>query len=86
MQRPAAIQVFIFTFPEADSLGEIIDLIRKIKAANAVPTLIRATSDLYLASAQECNPCPQDGALWRAMRRRHLRRAPARIRACPSAV
>lgn len=55
MQRPPAIRAFFFTFPDDDDLAAIVDLIRPLKAGNAVPTLIRATSDLYLLSSQEAN-------------------------------
>lgn len=53
MQRPPAIRAFFFTFPDDEDLGEILNLIRPLKANNSVPTLIRATSDLYLLSSQE---------------------------------
>ncbi len=56
MQRPAAIRLFFFTFPHDDDLGEIIDLIRPLKAAGGVPTQIRATNDVYLMSSQERHP------------------------------
>src|SRR5690606_29004994 len=56
MQRPPAIRTFFFTFPDDHDLAEIIDLIRPLKAAGTVPTLIRATNDLYLLSSQEPNP------------------------------
>jgi 4-cresol dehydrogenase (hydroxylating) len=56
MQRPPVIDVFFFTFPDDDDLAEIIDLVRPLKSANVVPTLIRATNDLYLLSSQERHP------------------------------
>jgi 4-cresol dehydrogenase (hydroxylating) len=56
MQRPAAIRMFFFVFKEDDDLGEIVDLIRPLKAAGVVPTMIRATNDIYLISSQEQHP------------------------------
>lgn len=56
MQRPACIRMFFFTFPDDDDLGEIVDLIRPLKAAGVVPTMIRATNDIYLLSSQERHP------------------------------
>jgi 4-cresol dehydrogenase (hydroxylating) len=56
MQRPSHVQMFFFTFPDDDDLGQIVDLIRPLKASGAVPTMIRATNDLYLLSSQERHP------------------------------
>lgn len=55
-QRPGAIRPFFFTFPDDDDLQEIIELIRAMKKKTLVPTLIRATNDLYLLSSQERHP------------------------------
>lgn len=55
-QRPSAIRPFFFTFPDDDDLQEIIELIRAMKKKTLVPTLIRATNDLYLLSSQERHP------------------------------
>jgi 4-cresol dehydrogenase (hydroxylating) len=54
--KPANMRLFFFTFPDDSDLAEIVDLIRPIKARNLVPTLIRATNDLYLLSSQEQHP------------------------------
>ncbi len=54
--RPAAIRGFFFTFPDDDDIDEIIELIRPLKQGNTVPTLIRATNDLYLAGAHQPSP------------------------------
>jgi len=56
MQRPAHIRMFFFAFPDDEDLGEIVDLIRPLKAAQVVPTMIRATNDLYLISSQQKHP------------------------------
>lgn len=56
MQRPMHVRMFFFTFPNDDDLGEIIELVRPLKAAGVVPTQIRATNDLYLLSSQERHP------------------------------
>ncbi len=56
LRRPKHIRLFFFAFPDDEDLGEIIDLIRPIKAGNQVATLIRATNDLYLLSSQERHP------------------------------
>jgi 4-cresol dehydrogenase (hydroxylating) len=53
-RKPAKIRLFFFTFPNDEDLGEVIDLIRPIKAA--VPTMIRATNDLYLIASQQHHP------------------------------
>jgi 4-cresol dehydrogenase (hydroxylating) len=56
MRRPAHIRMFFFVFPDDDDVAEIIDRIRALKMANAVPTMIRATNDLYLLSSQTRHP------------------------------
>ena len=56
MQRPPHIEPFFFTFPEDDDLGEVIDLIRPLKQTNFVPTMIRATNDLYLLASVATHP------------------------------
>lgn len=56
MQRPAHIRMFFFAFPDDEDLGEIVDLIRPLKSSQAVPTMIRATNDLYLISSQQKHP------------------------------
>ncbi|GAA5231691.1 FAD-binding oxidoreductase [Verticiella sediminum] len=56
MPRPPHIEPFFFTFPDDDDLGEVIELIRPLKQSNFVPTLIRATNDLYLLSSATSNP------------------------------
>lgn len=64
MRRPAHIRMFFFVFPDDDDLAEIIERIRVLKATNTVPTMIRATNDLYLLSSQMrhprsgASPCP----------------------------
>ena len=47
MPRPPAITGFAFLFPDDDDLAEIVELVRPLKLANAVPTLIKVTSDVY---------------------------------------
>ena len=47
MPRPPAIRTFFFLFPGDEDLGDIIDLIRPLKMNNAVPSLMKVTSDLY---------------------------------------
>jgi len=56
MRRPPHIRMFFFVFPDDEDLAAIIDLIRPLKAANVVPTMIRATNDLYLLSSQLQHP------------------------------
>mgnify|MGYP003575471678 CR=1 FL=1 len=56
MHRPPHIEPFFFTFPEDNDLGEVIDLIRPLKQTNIVPTLIRATNDLYLLASVASHP------------------------------
>lgn len=56
MRRPAHIRMFFFVFPDDDDLADIIDRIRALKAVNAVPTMIRATNDLYLLSSRMSHP------------------------------
>ena len=55
-RKPAKIRLFFCVFPDDNDLGEIVDLIRPLKASGAVPTMIRATNDLYLLSSQERHP------------------------------
>lgn len=47
MPRPPEIRSFIFTFPDDEDLAEIIELVRPLKLANRVPTLVKVTSGLY---------------------------------------
>ncbi|MGD9943927.1 MAG: FAD-binding oxidoreductase [Burkholderiaceae bacterium] len=56
MPRPPHIEPFFFTFPDDEDLGPIVDLIRPLKQSNFVPTLIRATNDLYLLSSAATHP------------------------------
>lgn len=56
MPRPPHIEPFFFTFPDDGDLAEIVELIRPLKLSNFVPTLIRATNDLYLLSSAATNP------------------------------
>jgi 4-cresol dehydrogenase (hydroxylating) len=78
MPRPPVIRSFIFTFPDDDDFGEIIDLIRPLKLNNIVPTLIKVTNDVYgfgtaakypYDSAAGKTPLPDD--LRRELQRRH---------------
>jgi 4-cresol dehydrogenase (hydroxylating) flavoprotein subunit len=56
MPRPPHIEPFFFTFAGDDDLGEVVDLIRPLKQTNFVPSLIRATNDLYLLSSSAQHP------------------------------
>jgi 4-cresol dehydrogenase (hydroxylating) len=47
MPRPPVIRAFVFTFPDDNDFGEIIDLVRPLKLNNLVPTLIKVTNDVY---------------------------------------
>lgn len=47
MPRPPVIRAFGFTFPDDEDLSEIIDIVRGLKLANVVPTLIKVTSGQY---------------------------------------
>ncbi|WP_426959741.1 FAD-binding oxidoreductase [Muricoccus radiodurans] len=66
-QRPAAIRPFFFAFDADDDLPAIVELIRPLKAAGTVATMIRATSDLYLIASQEAGP--GGGAMTEASRK-----------------
>ncbi len=73
-QRPPAQRCFFHSFPDAADLGEIVELIRPLKASGAVATMIRATSDLYLLASQEPSPDPRgpvSDAARQALRDRH---------------
>jgi len=61
MPRPPAIRSFGFTFPEEDDLAEIIDLVRPLKMANVVPTLIKVTSAEYAFTTRERYPFDRTG-------------------------
>ena len=50
------IRCFFVTFPDDDDIEEIVELIRPLKLGNVVPTMIRATNDLYLAGAHQKSP------------------------------
>lgn len=56
MPRPPHVEPFFFTFPEDDDLGPAIDLIRQVKLSNFVPTMMRATNDLYLFASDSARP------------------------------
>ncbi len=47
MPRPAALRTFFFLYPEDGDLAEIMERVRPLKQNNAVPSLIKVTSDLY---------------------------------------
>jgi 4-cresol dehydrogenase (hydroxylating) len=47
MPRPPVIRSFVFTFPDDDDFGAIIDLGLPLKLNNVVPTLIKVTNDVY---------------------------------------
>ena len=55
-RKPAHMRLFFFTFPDDNDIAEIVELIRPLKTANVVPTMIRATNDLYLLSSQQRHP------------------------------
>ncbi|HEV7264002.1 MAG TPA: FAD-binding oxidoreductase [Falsiroseomonas sp.] len=55
-ERPKRIRCFFFTYEAEEDFAEILDLIRPLKASGAVPTMFRATSDLYLLASQEPSP------------------------------
>lgn len=56
MPRPPHIEPFFFTFPDDGDVAEVIERIRPLKLSNFVPTLIRATNDLYLLASVATNP------------------------------
>lgn len=61
MPRPPVIRSFGFTFPDDGDLAEIIDLVRPLKQANVVPTLLKVTSDLYGVGTEEQYPYDRTG-------------------------
>ncbi|WP_232667093.1 FAD-binding oxidoreductase [Pseudonocardia sp. TRM90224] len=61
MPRPPAVVGFAFTFPEDDDLAEIIELVRPLKLSNAVPTLIKVTSDVYAFGTRCTYPFERTG-------------------------
>lgn len=61
MPRPPAIRAFAFTFPDDDDLATIIDLVRPLKLANVVPTLIKVTNGLYGLATRTTYPFDRTG-------------------------
>jgi 4-cresol dehydrogenase (hydroxylating) len=61
MPRPPVIRAFAFTFPDERDLAEIIDLVRPLKMANVVPTLIKVTSSEYAFATRERYPFDRTG-------------------------
>ena len=61
MPRPPAIRSFAFTFPDDDDLAEIIELVRPLKLANLVPTLIKVTSGMYGLGTEATYPFERTG-------------------------
>lgn len=62
MPRPPVIRAFGFTFPDDNDLGEIIEIVRVLKLANVVPTLIKVTSGHYGFATQTSYPGYRPGA------------------------
>ncbi len=78
MPRPPVIRAFIFTFPDDDDFGTIIDLIRPLKLNNVVPTLLKVTNDIYSLGTVETYPYDRTGGrtplpddLRRELQRKH---------------
>lgn len=78
MPRPPVIRTFGFAFPEDEDLAEIIELVRPVKLTNAVPTLVKVTSDVYGFATEETYPyhrtdgaTPLPDALRRELRDKH---------------
>jgi 4-cresol dehydrogenase (hydroxylating) len=63
MPRPPVIRAFAFEFPEDDDLAEIIELVRPLKLANAVPTLVKVTSDVYGFATERPYPYERTGGV-----------------------
>ncbi|MGY4098788.1 FAD-binding oxidoreductase [Nocardia sp. R16R-3T] len=63
MPRPPVIRSFAFTFPDDGDLAEIIELVRPLKLAGTVPTLMKVTSDLYGIGTQESYPYERTGGV-----------------------
>ncbi|MBF6570437.1 MAG: FAD-binding oxidoreductase [Candidatus Binataceae bacterium] len=61
MPRPPVIRCFIFSFPDDDDFGEIVDLIRPLKLNNFVPTLFKVTNDVYSLGTVETYPYGRTG-------------------------
>ncbi|MEW2117140.1 FAD-binding oxidoreductase [Streptomyces sp. NPDC005474] len=62
MPRPPVIRAFGFTFPDDEDLAEIMDVVRGLKLANVVPTLIKVTSGHYGFGTETTYPGYQPGA------------------------
>ncbi|MBW8739134.1 MAG: FAD-binding oxidoreductase [Streptomyces turgidiscabies] len=62
MPRPPAIRAFGFTFPDDEDLSEIIDIVRQLKLANVVPTLIKVTNGQYGYGTETTYPGYEPGA------------------------
>ncbi|MFI5611929.1 FAD-binding oxidoreductase [Amycolatopsis sp. NPDC051903] len=72
MPRPPVVRAWGFTFPDDADLPAIIEIVRGLKLANAVPTLIKVTSGAYGFATEATHPRyePGAGALSDAERRR----------------
>ncbi len=78
MPRPPVIRSFFFLYPDDDDLVEIMERVRPLKLNNAVPTLLKVTSDLYGLGTVTRYPTERSGgakplpdALRRALREEH---------------
>ncbi len=78
MPRPPVIRTFFFLYPDDDDLVEIMERVRPLKLSNAVPTLLKVTSDLYglgtvtrYPTARSGGVTPLPDALRRELREEH---------------
>lgn len=62
MPRPPVVRAFGFTFPDDSDLADIIEIARRLKLANVVPTLLKVTSGMYGFGTQASYPGYQPGA------------------------
>jgi len=67
LPRPPAIRSFHFAFPDDADLEEVIELCRPLKMSNFVPTLFRASNDLYLIGSEQPSPAYAAGNGTRAI-------------------
>lgn len=73
IRRPPVIRSFFFMFPDADDIGEIVEIVRELKLGGVVPTAIKATGDLYALASQLPRPGrdPLDDDARRALHAEH---------------
>ena len=61
-RRPPHARSLFFAFDDDADFAEIVDISRRLKNANAIPSMVRVTNDLYLLASQSLSPKYRPGS------------------------